>query len=407
MNHPEFHIPTYISRNTYVDRIRPFMGKQIIKVLTGQRRVGKSYLLFELMDTLLREKLVQNIMYINKEDMAFAEIREAIHLEEYVKSNLKPGVPNALFVDEIQDIHQFHLALRSLLLIPNLDIYITGSNANLLSSDLSGYLSGRFVEFKVYSLTYREFLRFHELSDSSEVLQMFMKYGGLPYLKHLPLNDEVVFDYLRNIYHSIVYRDVVNRFSVRNTAFLERLIQFLAQHVGSLFSARKISEYLKSQKLNITPAQVQNYLHHLCSAFIVSGVQRYDIQGKRMFEFGEKYFFENTGIRNAIVGYRPQDLGKIMENVVHHQLMASGYVVHTGALGSREIDFVATKGGETTYIQVALNLLEPQTQQREFGNLNDIQDHYPKKVITLDSFSGNSFQGIVHTSLRGFLMESA
>jgi predicted AAA+ superfamily ATPase len=158
--------------------------------------------------------------------------------------------------------------------------------------------------------------------------------------------------------------------------------------------------------VNITPAQVQNYLHHLCSAFIISGVQRYDVQGKRIFEFGEKYFFENTGIRNAIAGYRPQDLGKIMENIVCHHLLASGYSVQTGALGNREIDFVASKSGETTYIQVALNLLEPETLQREFGNLNDIQDHYPKKVITLESFSGNSWQGIVHTNLRSFLMES-
>lgn len=406
MNSPSFHIPAYIPRSSYVDRIKPYVGKQIIKVLSGQRRVGKSYLLFELMDLMQREERVKHIIYINKEDLAFASIQDAVSLEAYVKSQLVPGGLNALFVDEIQDITDFHLALRSLLLLPELDIYITGSNAHLLSSDLSGYLSGRFVEFQIFSLTYREFLQFHELSDSSESLNMFMKYGGLPYLKHLPLKDEVVFEYLQNIYHSIVYRDVVNRFSVRNTAFLERLIQFLAQHIGSVFSARKISEFLKSQKVNITPAQVQNYLHHLCSAFIISGVQRYDVQGKRIFEFGEKYFFENTGIRNAIAGYRPQDLGKIMENIVCHHLLASGYSVQTGALGNREIDFVASKSGETTYIQVALNLLEPETLQREFGNLNDIQDHYPKKVITLESFSGNSWQGIVHTNLRSFLMES-
>lgn len=406
MNSPSFHIPAYIPRSSYVDRIKPYVGKQIIKVLSGQRRVGKSYLLFELMDLMQREERVKHVVYINKEDQAFTSIQDAVSLEAYVKSQLVPGGLNALFVDEIQDITDFHLALRSLLLLPELDIYITGSNAHLLSSDLSGYLSGRFVEFQIFSLTYREFLQFHELSDSSESLNMFMKYGGLPYLKHLPLKDEVVFEYLQNIYHSIVYRDVVNRFSVRNTAFLERLIQFLAQHIGSVFSARKISEFLKSQKVNITPAQVQNYLHHLCSAFIISGVQRYDVQGKRIFEFGEKYFFENTGIRNAIAGYRPQDLGKIMENIVCHHLLASGYSVQTGALGNREIDFVASKSGETTYIQVALNLLEPETLQREFGNLNDIQDHYPKKVITLESFSGNSWQGIVHTNLRSFLMES-
>ena len=406
MNSPSFHIPAYIPRSSYVDRIKPYVGKQIIKVLSGQRRVGKSYLLFELMDLMQREERVKHVVYINKEDLAFASIQDAVSLEAYVKSQLVPGGLNALFVDEIQDISDFHLALRSLLLLPELDIYITGSNAHLLSSDLSGYLSGRFVEFQIFSLTYREFLQFHELSDSSESLNMFMKYGGLPYLKHLPLKDEVVFEYLQNIYHSIVYRDVVNRFSVRNTAFLERLIQFLAQHIGSVFSARKISEFLKSQKVNITPAQVQNYLHHLCSAFIISGVQRYDVQGKRIFEFGEKYFFENTGIRNASAGYRPQDLGKIMENIVCHHLLASGYSVQTGALGNREIDFVASKSGETTYIQVALNLLEPETLQREFGNLNDIQDHYPKKVITLESFSGNSWQGIVHINLRSFLMES-
>ena len=402
MNQP-FFIPPYIARESYMNKLEPFIAKSIIKVITGQRRVGKSYLLFQIMDSLKNINPGVNIIYINKEDLNFADLRNADDLHDYVKTQYIANKDNALFIDEIQDIENFHVALRSILLWPGTDIYITGSNANLLSSDLAGYLSGRFIEINVFSLSYLEFLQFHQLSNEEASLQLFLKYGGLPYIKHLPLNDAVVFEYLKNIYSTIVYRDVVNRFAIRNTIFLERLVLFLAQHAGSLFSAKKISDYLKSQQIKINPAQVIQYLGYLASSFLIFPIARYDIQGKRLFDFGEKFYFENLGIRNAIAGFRPNDMHMIVENAVCHHLMLGGYHLNVGEIGGNEIDFIAEKAGEINYFQVALRLSEEKTLEREFGNLDKIPDHFPKKVISLEDFRGNTYKGIEYQSLKNFL----
>lgn len=392
-----------ISRPIYLNRIKPFIGKNLIKVLTGQRRVGKSYLLFQLMDEIKATDADAHIIYINKEDLAFSDIKTAKDLNDYVLQNKSSVGMTHLFIDEIQDIENFEVALRSLLLDKNLDIYCTGSNANILSGDIAGQLSGRSMEFTVYSLSYREFLTFHQLEDSGEVLEKYLQYGGLPYLKHLPFQEDIVFEYLKNIYSTIVFRDVINRYGVRNTAFLEQLVFFLASNTGSIFSAKKISDFLKSQRINIPPNQVQTYIQHLVNAFLIHQVKRYDLEGKRLFEIGEKYYFENLGIRNALWGYRLQDRGKIMENAVYNHLLIKGYTVHVGIMGPNEIDFVAEKRGEKLYVQVALTLNEEKTIEREFGNLLKIKDNYPKMLITMDSFSGNTVEGIIALDLRSFL----
>ena len=399
-----FKIPENISiRTSYLDKVKPFIGKNLIKVFTGQRRVGKSYLLFQIIQFLQKEESV-SILYINKEDLAFSFIKNAEDLNKYVQENKSSTQKTYVFIDEIQDIENFEVALRSLLLDENLDLYCTGSNANLLSSDIAGNLSGRFVEITVYSLSYTEFLDFHHLKTSSESVELYMKYGGLPYLKHLELEDSIVFEYLKNIYNTIVYRDIINRYAVRNVPFLEQLVLFLAGNIGSIFSAKKISDFLKSQKTNIPPNQVQIYNHYLISAFIVHRVARYDMIGKRIFEIGEKYYFENLGIRNGIWGYRVEDRGKIVENVVYNQLLYKGYSVLVGILNTNEIDFIAEKEGEKHYFQVALTINETKTIEREFGNLKKINDNYQKTVITLDSFSGNTHEGINTISLESFLL---
>ena len=285
----------------------------------------------------------------------------------------------------------------------HLDLYCTGSNAHLLSGDIAGHLSGRFIEIEVYSLCYEEFLVFHQLEDRSQNVEKYLKFGGLPYLLHLPLIDEVVFEYLKNIYTTILFRDVVNRFGLRNTVFLEQLVAFLASNTGSIFSAKKISDFLKSQKINMAPNQVQLYIQHLVNAFLIHQVKRYDIVGKRLFEIGEKYYFENLGIRNSLWGYRPEDRGKIMENAVCNHLLVQGFTVEVGILGENEIDFIAEKNGEKIYIQVALTINEEKTMEREFGNLQKIKDNYPKMVVTMDKFSGNTFEGIMTIDLRSFL----
>lgn len=393
-----------VSRARYIDAIRPYIGKQVIKVFTGQRRVGKSYLLFQMINCIADLDHQATFIYINKEDLRFDFIKNAHDLSEYVLQHLSEKGKTYLFIDEIQDILDFHTALRSLHLHENLDIYCTGSNANMLSSDISGYLSGRFIELTVYSLAYTEFLEFHGLIDSSISLDKYLKYGGLPYLRHLPLEDEIVWEYLKNVYNTIVYRDIVQRFNIRSTHFLERLVLFLASNTGSLFSAKKISDFLKSQQLNMAPNQVQTYIGYLLNSFILLAAPRYNIQGKRLFEIGEKYYFENLGIRNAIWGYRLEDRGKILENVVHNHLRMLYYSVKVGVLGNQEIDFVAEKHGEVLYIQVSLQLIEEKTIEREFGNLLSIKDNHPKILVTLDSYTGNTVKGIQVKSLAEFLL---
>jgi|AntRauMFilla1563_2_1112583.scaffolds.fasta_scaffold12428_3 predicted AAA+ superfamily ATPase len=391
-------------RPHYLDKLRPFIGKTVIKVLTGQRRVGKSYLLFQVINLIKEENPAAAILYINKEDLAFSFIKTADDLNEYILDNKSKSAKTYVFIDEVQDIENFESALRSLLLHEDLDIYCTGSNANLLSGDIAGYLSGRYVEFQVFSLSYEEFVDFHELAVDTTSLEKYLKYGGLPYLIHLPLEDEVVFEYLKNIYNTIVYRDIINRYAIRNVPFLEQLVLFLAAHTGSIFSAKKISDFLKSQRIKMAPNQVQTYIHHLVNAFLLHQVPRYDLIGKRLFEIGDKYYFENLGIRNGLWGYRLEDRGKIMENVVYNHLVFRGYKVRVGVLGSYEVDFIAEKNGEKKYIQVALTINDPATMEREFGNLKMITDNYPKLVITMDTFPGNTHEGIKAQDLRTFLL---
>jgi predicted AAA+ superfamily ATPase len=325
-------------------------------------------------------------------------------LNNYVLENKASSGKTYVFIDEIQDIENFEAALRSLLLHEDLDLYCTGSNANLLSGDIAGHLSGRYIEIVVYSLSYPEFLSFHQLSTGAESVACYLKYGGLPYLKNLPLQDDIVFEYLKNIYATIVYRDIINRYSVRNVPFLEQLVLFLAENTGSIFSSKKISDFLKSQRINMAANQVQTYVHYLVNAFLIHKVSRYDMIGKRVFEIGDKYYFENLGVRNGIVGYRIADRGKILENAVYNHLLFKGYTVMVGKLDQNEIDFIAQKQGETVYFQVALTINDSKTLEREFGNLSMISDNYPKTVITYDAFSGNTHAGIHTVSLEEFLL---
>ena len=392
-------------RKGYIDRIKPFMQRSVAKVLTGQRRVGKSFLLYQLIEEILAEEPDANIIYVNLEDFTFSSLQTAEDLHSYIISHSKEKVKNYIFIDEIQDIPGFEKVIRSLLLNEDNDIYITGSNAKMLSGELATYLSGRYIEFKIYSLSYSEFLEFHGLTESETSYELYSRYGGLPYLLNLPLEDETVNEYLKSVYSTIVFRDVVSRYKLRNTLFLEKLIQFLSENIGNLFSAKNISDYLKSQHTAISVNQIQSYTEYLNNAFLIHRVERYDLIGKRVFEIGEKYYFENMGIRNIVIGYRITDKAKILENLVYNHLLYKGYDIKVGYYGDKEIDFVGEKNGEKLYIQVALKIDSDKTAEREFGNLLKIQDNYPKIVVTEDTFSGNSYEGIRHCSIRQFLME--
>ena len=394
---------TYITRELYKNRIEKYLGKEIIKVLIGQRRVGKSYLLLQIIDCIKEQFSDANIIKIDLELNEFEFITQQKQLYDYIKSKSEISKQNFVLIDEIQLVPEFEKALRSLLAEGGYDIYCTGSNAYLLSGEIGTFLGGRYIEIPVYALNYNEFLQFHELRHSSHSIEKYLKYGGLPYLIHLDLIDEVVFDYLKNINQSILYRDVISRFQVRNVDFLERLIRYLANETGNIVSARNIQKYLKSQQIPISINAVLNYLDHLNAAMLISKVRRSDIQGKRVFEVGEKYYFNDIGIRNAISGFSPFDLGQIIENAVYLHLKTIGYSILVGKQEEREVDFIAERNGEKQYFQVALRIEEKDTMKREFGNLLAIKDNFPKYVITLDDYSGTSYEGIQHLPLKEFL----
>lgn len=392
-----------IKRPRYINHVRPFYNKQMIKVLTGQRRVGKSYILMQIRDELTNQFPNSNFIFIDKEKFEFDYIRDYISLMEYVKSKEQTG-QNYLFIDEVQEISGFEKTLRSLLSDGNYDIYCTGSNSEIFSSELTGFLSGRQIELKIHSLSYPEFLEFHNLKTGKKALYIYLKYGGLPYLIHLPKDDEIVFDYLKNILATILYRDVISRNDIRDIAFFSDLVKFLADATGSVLSATNISKYLKSQKQSKSVSIIINYLRFLENAGIISKVNKKDIKGKRNFETNSKYYFEDIGLRNASFGYRPDDINKIIENVVFNHLQFLGYKVYSGKLDKKEIDFVAEKENETIYIQVAYLLADEKVIQREFGNLNEIKDHFPKYVVSMDEFPiRSSFKGIKHITLDNFL----
>ncbi|HPE58268.1 MAG TPA: ATP-binding protein [Bacteroidales bacterium] len=392
----------YIKRQQLIEKVSPFIGKDIIKIFTGQRRVGKSYMLFQTGDLILEQFPQANIIYINMELAEFGFIHDNSDLIAYVETKIT-GNRDCLFVDEIQDIEHFEKALRSLLARGGIDIYCTGSNAELLSGDIAGYLSGRSLEIEVYSLTYPEFLSFHQLNESGEAFLKYLRYGGLPYLIHLSLEDHIIFDYLRNIYATILYKDVVNRYKVRNTHFLEQLVKFLADNTGQLFSAKRISEYLKSQRVNISVQVVLNYLNFLTKSYMVFQVGRSDIRGRKIFETGEKYYFENLGLRNSVIGFRQSDISQILENIVFMHLIAKGYKVSVGSLDDFEIDFVAEKHDEKKYFQVTYMMTDEKTTLRETGNLLKIKDNYPKYIISMDELPASNIEGIKQMNIREFL----
>lgn len=397
-----------IERPTYTERILPFVNKNIIKVLTGQRRVGKSCILKQIQQHVKSNFADANIIYINKELDDFVFMRSHEELTAYVNGKLKPEANNFLFIDEVQDIDGFEITLRSLQAKESCDIFITGSNAKMLSSELSTYLSGRYVEFYVSSLNYREFLEFHGLEASNRSLRDYLTFGGLPYLHNLPLEKDIVFEYLRNVYSTIILKDAVKREGIRNVDFLETLATYTADNVGNLFSANNISKYLKSQRVNMSTIQVINYLKNLQNAYLIHKVKRIDIAGLRTFEIGDKYFFEDLGLRNCHSGFSmQQDINKLIENAIFLHLFQKGYEVYTGQLGGgKEIDFVGKKDDRRIYVQAAYMIADENTRKREFGNLESINDNYPKYVVSLDEWtSGSSINGIEHIHLGEFLMK--
>ena len=392
-------------REHYLERIRPFINKQLIKVITGQRRVGKSCLLQQIRNEIAEKYVDSTIIYINLESLEFDDLRDFRKLSDYILKQSKSG-KNYVFIDEIQEVEGFEKVLRSLLAEGRFDIYCTGSNAKMLTGKMATYLSGRQIEFRIHALSFTEFLEFHNKKRDKKSLIEYLQYGGMPYLINLPQKPELWNEYLRNIYNTILFRDIITQHEIRDVSFLENLVRFIADNLGSLVSASNIGKYLKSQNVNKTTQLIINYLQYIENSYCLNRVRRFDIHGKKIFESGEKFYFEDLGIRNSIVGYNISELNKIIENVVYNHLRYNNYHVFIGKIKNMEIDFVAEKNGEYIYIQASYLLKDESTIKREFGNLLKIKDNYPKFVVSFDDLKApNTYKGITHYTLLDFLLE--
>lgn len=395
-----------ISRDEYIQRIEHYLGKQTIIVLTGQRRVGKSFVLKDFARRKQQDNA--NVIYIDKESKAFDAITNHIELNLYIDSHLSQTTTNYILIDEVQDIKDFEKSVRAYRVEPNCEIIITGSNAELFSSDLANRLGGRHHSIYIQSLTYQEFLIFHQLTDSDDSLRLYIEAGGLPGLRNFNITDvREVTDYQRDVFNTVLLKDVILRHKVRNVPFLERLCQFVADNTGKIFSATSISNFVKSKGETTTTDLVIRYLKYLTDCYVITQVKRFDIKGKKILESNSKYYFEDHGIRNVVADTRrDQDIEKILENVVYQQLIRLGYEVKVGQLLAGEVDFVCTNSNkERVYIQVSYLLANEDTIQREYGALRGIKDNYPKYIISMTPLvKRNNDEGIIHLGLREFLV---
>jgi predicted AAA+ superfamily ATPase len=397
-----------IIREKYLNRIKPFINKPLIKIITGIRRCGKSTFLRILIDDLIKSNVnPENILLINKDSLEFDFINSYTDLNDFVISNFQKINGNRyLFIDEIQTIEKWEKAVAGFFADNIADIFITGSNAGLLSSDLATLLTGRYIEIKINTLVFSEFLKFRNKTsiEKEDEFSLFMKYGGFPGIHQMELYDEVIYQYLGSIYSTILLKDVVARNQVRDVALLERIVRYIADNCGNITTAKGISKYIKSQHLNCSVDTVQNYILWLTEAFITYKVTRYDIKGKRLLELYEKYFLADTGFIFGILGNRSGDISGKLENIVYLELLSRGYSVSIGKLYDREVDFIAIKNDQKIYVQVAYLLYDEKVIEREFGVLASVKDNYTKMVLSLDKYFGGERDGIKWYNLIDFLL---
>ncbi len=394
-----------VYRPYYYSKVEKFLGTGVLLVLTGQRRVGKSYVMREVVQR-KRQDSDSCVIYIDKEKTDFDFIQNYKDLVAYIDERREPNKHTFILIDEVQEIEEFERGLRNYYDNLDIDIIVTGSNSDTLSSDLATLLSGRYVEIFVQGLSYEEFLIFHNLEDSDDTLRRYINFGGLPGLRPIGLDDpEVVRQYLQGVYNTILVKDIVRRKKVRNVSFLENLIKYVGDNIGKPLSATNIQNYMTSNKNEVSKNLILNYLKAMSEAFLVHDVTRFNLHGKKLLENNDKYYFGDVGLRNFIVGgRRANDIEKIVENLVYQHLIRLGYKVTVGQMYATEIDFVGTKGDDTIYVQAAYLISEESTFEREFGNLQKINDNYPKYVISMTPFMDSSkYEGIIHVPLVDFL----
>ena len=407
-----------ILRQSYLEKIERYLSKDTIIILTGQRRIGKSYILRLFRDKVSKEAEA-NVIFIDKEKHEFDDIKTYRELNAYIDARRKKSKTNFILVDEIQDIEEFEKSVRSYYEEPDIEIVVTGSNSKILSSDLSTLIGGRYKEIYIQALSYEEFMLFHQQTDSDDTLAKYIQFGGLPGLVKMGLDEQDAREYQLDVYHTVLLKDVIMRNKIRNVPFLENLVHFLADNAGKIISANSIAKYMKSQGESVTSTAIINYTKFLCDAYLIHKVNRYDIHGKKLFESNDKFYFEDNGLRNTLAGgSREGDIEKVIENIVYNHLIRLGYDVTVGQLQAGErlrvgerssgmIDFVCTKPeGQRVYAQASYIIADEATREREFGNLRAIKDNYPKYVISMTPLvSRQDSDGITHLHLRRFLTE--
>lgn len=399
-----------IPRTQYIEKIVGLINRGMMLILVGQRRVGKSKVLELFKDWLASNRPEANVVYVNKEYQEFRDIVTAEQLYDYAAARLPKGGDNYLLIDEVQDIENYENALRSFHAEDRCQVIATGSNAYIFSSELGTRLSGRYIEIKIYNLSYLEFLRFHDMKDSEESLMHYLRMGGLPgLLTFKPEEKSQINDYLEGVYNTILVKDIVMREKIRNVSQFENIVRFVADNIGKPVSVSNIVKYMTSKGEKISDETVSNYLKYLRDAFLAIPVGRFDIHGKMLLESNNKHYFSDHGIRNYLCGSNFRgSIEKIMENVVWNHFRRQGFDVSVGILRAGEVDFIAAKVDKRIYVQVTYLLASEDTVRREFGNLAAIKDNYPKYVVSMDPVSGGfgEYPGIEHVNLREFLKMS-
>lgn len=398
-----------IKRELYMKRIRPFIGLDLIKVIIGIHRCGKSVML-ELIKQELVESGVNSTQFIsiNFEDLSYSHLQTAKSLHDEITNRAKDIDGKVyLFFDEIQEVKDWEKCINSFRVSLDCDIYITGSNAKLLSGELATYLSGRYVEFVIYPFSFKEFMElFRTIYPNNSIQQCFQKYlitGGMPYLANIRYEDEPSKQYLHDLFNSVQLKDIVKRNKIRDVDLLERIIAYVIANVGTTFSASSLAKFLKSEQRTVAPETILNYIKYCCDAYLFYQVKRVDLQGKQILSTNEKYYIADHGIRKAVFGGNMRDINLILENIVYLELLRRGYKVTVGKTGEKGIDFVCDKHGEKLYVQVTYLLASEDTIKREFGAYDTIRDNFPKYVVSFDEFD-MSRNGIKHQNIRDFLL---
>jgi len=401
-----------LKRNEYIEKIVPFIDKDVIKVLTGIRRSGKSVMLKLLMEELKNRGINENqFIYINFENLKYRNLKNYERLYDFILNKVDDKYKSYyVFLDEIQEVEEWERCVNSLRVDEELrfDIYITGSNAKLLSGELSTYLAGRYIEFIVYPFSFKEFFEIIQEKNQEikvkEAFQKYVKFGGMPFLHNLDYNFEASMQYLQDLYASIILKDITQRNNIRDTDLLERIINYIVMNIGNTFSATSISKFFKSENRKVATETILNYIKACEEAFLVYRVARNDLLGKKILNVNEKYYIADHGIREAIMENNQKNINQVLENIVYFEMLRRGYNIKIGKVDNLEVDFVCKKNDETIYIQVSYLLASEDTKEREFSVLENIKDNYPKYVLSMDEFD-MSRNGIKHVNLIKFLVK--